>query len=142
MIRTMHDLTVGVFEHVAIKSDMDVDKMINYMQRIIRGTAIKKYTGSGIVQGVGEVSIWRSVESGRNEGCDHVTVLVLVQNGQYQRFWGDIFSGPDRCNYYKKELWFELGKSTWRKYQHLPGPCEIHPQRYFEAFQVFHPPVC
>ena len=29
----------------------------------------------------------------------------------------DIFTGPDRCNYFEKELWFKLGNSMWRKHQ-------------------------
>ena len=32
----MHDLTVGVFEHLNITSPMDVDKRLAYTQRILR----------------------------------------------------------------------------------------------------------
>ena len=28
---------------------------------------------------------------------------------------GDLFTGPDRCTYFEKELWFELIKGMWRK---------------------------
>ena len=30
---------------------------------------------------------------------------------------GDLFTGPERCNYFEKELWFELGNTTWRKHR-------------------------
>ena len=30
---------------------------------------------------------------------------------------GDIFTGQNRCNYFGKELWFELGNSMWKKHQ-------------------------
>ena len=39
----MHDLTSGVFENLEITSPMDVEKRVAYMQRILRGAAIKNY---------------------------------------------------------------------------------------------------
>ena len=39
----MRDLTVGVFEHLEIASTMDVKKGLAYMQRILRGSALKKH---------------------------------------------------------------------------------------------------
>ena len=43
MIRRMRDLTVGVFNHIKITSNVYVDKIIKYMQRVLRGTALNKY---------------------------------------------------------------------------------------------------
>ena len=28
-----------------------------------------------------------------------------------------MFSGPERCAYFDKELWFKLGKSVWSKHR-------------------------
>ena len=43
VIRVIHDIVVGVFEHLEITSDMDVLKIIKYTQHILRGTAFNKY---------------------------------------------------------------------------------------------------
>ena len=43
VISAMYDLTVGVFEKLDIASPMDVDKILAYMQRILRGAELKKY---------------------------------------------------------------------------------------------------
>ena len=43
MICAMKNLTVGLFEHLEITYNMDVDKMIKYSQLILRGTALKRY---------------------------------------------------------------------------------------------------
>ena len=37
------NLTVGVIYHLEITSPMDVDKGVSYMQRILKGAALKKY---------------------------------------------------------------------------------------------------
>ena len=42
VVSTMRDLTVGVFEHLDIKSNLDIDKRIKYTERILIGTAPKK----------------------------------------------------------------------------------------------------
>ena len=43
MISVMRDLTVGVFEHLDITSILDIDIRIRYMERILRGTDLKKF---------------------------------------------------------------------------------------------------
>ena len=43
VVRAICDLTSGVFEHLEIPSAMDLDKKVNYTQRLIRGPMIKKY---------------------------------------------------------------------------------------------------
>ena len=43
MIGGMRDLTVGMSEHLDITSPIDVDKIIAYTQRILRGAALLKY---------------------------------------------------------------------------------------------------
>ena len=43
MIRAMRDLTAGVFGNLEIKCDIYVDKRVKYTQKILRGTALKKY---------------------------------------------------------------------------------------------------
>ena len=43
MTREMPGVTVGVFGHLEITSEMDVDKMINYTEYILRGLTLNKY---------------------------------------------------------------------------------------------------
>ena len=43
VVNAMHDITIGVFEHLDITSPMDVDQRLAYMQRILIGAALKKY---------------------------------------------------------------------------------------------------
>ena len=43
VVSAMRDLTAGVFEHLDINSPMDVDKMVAYTQRILKGCDPKKY---------------------------------------------------------------------------------------------------
>ena len=38
----MHELTVGVFENLETTSTMELDQKVAYMQRILRGAALKK----------------------------------------------------------------------------------------------------
>ena len=42
-ISAMHDLTVGVFDHLKITSPMDVEKRLAYTQCILRGAELKTY---------------------------------------------------------------------------------------------------
>ena len=41
VISDMRDKTVGMFEHLDITSPMDVENRLAYMQRILRGAALK-----------------------------------------------------------------------------------------------------
>ena len=43
VINAMRDLTVGAFEHLEITSKLDLYIRIKYMERILRGPAIKKF---------------------------------------------------------------------------------------------------
>ena len=43
VVSAMHNLIVGVFEHLKTTSPMDVDQRLAYTQRILRRAAPKKY---------------------------------------------------------------------------------------------------
>ena len=43
VVHAMRDLTVRVFEHIEIISDMHADKSIKYMKHILIKTALKKH---------------------------------------------------------------------------------------------------
>ena len=43
VVSAIRDLNVGVFEHLEITSPMDIYQRIAYIQRIMRGAALKKY---------------------------------------------------------------------------------------------------
>ena len=116
MIRAMRNITVEVFNHLEITSEIDVDKMIKYTERILIGEAEKKY-----IQVLVEC---KDLEKGISRyqwnlgGTNNVTI---------EQFWdwvklnaidgaGDIFTGPKWCNYFEKELWFQLVNNMWRKH--------------------------
>ena len=40
-INAIHDLTVGVFEHLAITSNLDPDLRVKYIERILHGSVLK-----------------------------------------------------------------------------------------------------
>ena len=42
-VSMIRDLRSVVFEHLGIPSSLDVDKRVNYTQRILRGPALEKY---------------------------------------------------------------------------------------------------
>ena len=42
-MRVMRNFTVRVFEHIETTSDIDYDKIINHMERILIVTVLKKY---------------------------------------------------------------------------------------------------
>ena len=43
MINAIRDLMVGVFEHLYINSKMDLDIIIKYMERILKGPILKEF---------------------------------------------------------------------------------------------------
>ena len=43
MVCAMRDLNIGVFEHLETTSPLDVDKRVNYTQRLLRGPELMKY---------------------------------------------------------------------------------------------------
>ena len=43
VISAMHDLIIGVFEHLEITSPMNMDKRLSYKKRILRGATLKKH---------------------------------------------------------------------------------------------------
>ena len=43
VINAMHDIIVGVFEHLKITSSLDLDIRIKYTERILRNSDMKKY---------------------------------------------------------------------------------------------------
>ena len=43
MVSAMHDLTVGIFEHLNIMAKTDVDQRVKYTEHILTGPNLKKY---------------------------------------------------------------------------------------------------
>ena len=43
MVSAMHDLTVGIFEHLNIMAKTDVDQRVKYTEHILTGPTLKKY---------------------------------------------------------------------------------------------------
>ena len=115
VIHNMRKITGRVFEHLEITSDMDVDKSIKYTQRILRGTALKKY--KQVLEECKELS--KGI-------AGYQWTLGATKDVTMKQFWdwdkveainrsGYMCTCPDRCNYLEKELWFELGNIMWRK---------------------------
>ena len=43
VVCTIHDLKIEMFEHLETTSHMDIDKKVNYMQRLLSVPVLKKY---------------------------------------------------------------------------------------------------
>ena len=112
----MRDLTVEVFEHLEITSEMDVDKRIKYIKYIPRGPSLNKY----------RQVLTECKEPTKGLAGDQWT-LGLEKSVTMEQLWdwskvdtingtGDLFSGPEHCTYSEKEMWFELGNSIQKKH--------------------------
>ena len=117
VINAIHDLTVGVFEHLEIILPTGVDKRLAYRQRILRVSALKKYqevlvtckkltkelAGDkwtlGDLSGVSTEDFWNWAKTD-TIGYDEHPYLTI-----------------DKCDKFERELWFELGKCMWRKHR-------------------------
>ena len=111
MISAMHDMTVGVFKDIEITSNIDVDTIIKYTERILIVAALKIYR-----QVLAECK-----ESEKGLAGDQWN-LMLLKILTMEQFWDwtkvgtiyravDLFTGPERCKYFEKEFLFDLGKS-------------------------------
>ena len=113
----MHNLTVGVFEHLDITSPMDVDNSLAYTQRILRGFALKKYQ---------EVLVTCRLLAEEFAGDEWTLVKLNGLSAEDFCNWaktdtmgydGHDYLNMDQCFYFNRELWFELGKCMWRKHR-------------------------
>ena len=98
---------------------MDVDKRIKYTERILRGGIAQKYR-----QVLPEC---KNLEKGLSR---YQWTLISKENVTMEQLWNwskldniervvDIFTGPQHCTYFEKDLWFELGKIMWRKHRSI-----------------------
>ena len=67
MVIAIRDLTIGVFEYLNITSFMDPDQKLVYIQRILRGVALKIY----------KVFLLECKESGKDLAGDKWTIGEL-----------------------------------------------------------------
>ena len=112
----MRNLTVRVFDHLEITSPMDVDRRLAYTQRILRGSALKKYR---------EVLV--TCRKSEKEIAGNEWILGKLTELSVEDFWtwektettgydGHDYPVRDKCIDFERELWFELGKCMWRKH--------------------------
>ena len=116
MIRAIRDVTVGLFRHLEITSKIDVDKRINYIERILRREALNKYRQvlsecKDLEKGI-DVDQW-NMGAAKNVTMEQVWDWAKVD--AIDRV-GYLFTGPDLCTYFEKEIWLELGKIMGRKH--------------------------
>ena len=96
---------------------MDVDQRVAYMQRILRGSALKKYKAF--------LSEWNQSEK---DLVGNKWTLVKLKGISTDDFWtwdkierlyydGDSYLGLEKWLDFEKDIWFELGKYMWRKHR-------------------------
>ena len=111
----MRDLKRGVFEHLEITPPMDFDKRVNYMQRLLMGPALKKYKTA--------LAECKELVTGI---AGNQWMLGATKDVTMDKLWtwqkldgvdgsGNMYLGQDRCLDFEKDIWFELGKSMWKK---------------------------
>ena len=105
----MHDLNSGVFEHLEIAATLDVDQRVNYMQRLLRGSAIKKYKTvlKECKESVKDIS-------GYHWALGKAKYVTMGQFYTWEKVYGidndgDANLGVDKCINFEKEIWFDLG---------------------------------
>ena len=112
----MHNLTAGVFENLEIILPTEMDKRLAYTQRILRGSALKKYQ---------EVLV-TCKQPAKEIAGDKWTLGDMI-GVSTEDFWtwektdnigydGHYYLAIDKCVNFERELWFELGKCMWRKH--------------------------
>ena len=117
VIKKMHDITVGLLEHIDITPKLDLDISIKYMERILRRPAMNKFW-----QVMLECKELEKGLSGDQWSIGLVKSVTMEQfytwdkDDWHERTW-DPISGAEHCAYFEKELWFELGKRMWRKHR-------------------------
>ena len=115
----MHNLSVGVFDQLDTTSPMDMDKMVAYNQRILRGAALKKY-----------IEVLVTCRQLARELAVYEWNLCKVAGLSAEDFWnwdntdtmeydGHIFLARDKFIDFERDLWFELGKCMWRKHRSI-----------------------
>ena len=113
----MHNLISGVFEHLEITFPNDVDKRVNYTQRLLRRAALKEYK-----------AVFKKCKEYSKEIARYQWTLVETKNITMEILWTwskqygldddrDAYLGVDMYINFKKDVWFMLLKSMWKKHQ-------------------------
>ena len=117
VINALHDLTVGVFEHLEIIYTTIVDKRLAYTQRILRGSALKKHQ-----------EVLMTCKQSAKELTGDEWTLGDMSGLLTEDFWtwaktdttrydGNPYLANDKCVDFERKLWFKLGKCMWRKHR-------------------------
>ena len=112
----MRNLTSRVFEHLEITSPMDVDKSVNCVQRLLRGSALNKY----------KAVLTEFKESAKGLSGDQWT-LGETNDVTMEKFWTQAkedglesyryaYMGVDKCINFDKEIWFDFGNIMLEKH--------------------------
>ena len=115
LFSAVHNLTIGLFEHLEITSPIKVYKRVAYMQRILRGSAFKKYEEVLVACRKLEkelvVDEWNLGELSGISAEAFWTWTMADTTG----YDGHAYLTLDKCINFKRELWFELVKCMGRK---------------------------
>ena len=113
----MRDLTVGVFDHLEITYPMDVDKRLAYTQRILRGSALKRYREVLVAYRQSEKELTGYEWNLGNLAGLYVEAFRNWSKTNTTGYDGYPFFAWDKCVNFERELWFELGECMWMKDQ-------------------------
>ena len=109
------NLTVGVIYHLEITSPMDVDKGVSYMQRILKGAALKKY--KQVLVACRQLTKALAVDEWNIRNLAGLSAeafwnLHKTDTTGYDRH---AYLPRDKCVNFNRELWLELVKCMWRQ---------------------------
>ena len=116
VVRVMHDLTHGVFEHLEITPPLDVDRRVNYTQNLLRGPVLKNYKTV-----MAECKDPSKGISGDQWTLSATKYVTMEQLWTWTKIYGvegseDMYLLWYRCLDFEKYICFELGKSMRKKH--------------------------
>ena len=96
---------------------MDLDKMIKYMEHILRVSELKKY-----------IQVLEEFKESNKEVSGYQRTIKSAKRVYIKQFWtwskldviyraGDLFTGLEYCAHFEKAFWFQMKKSIWRKHR-------------------------
>ena len=113
----MRDLKRGLFEDLEITFPLDVDKRVNYMQRLLKRLALNKYKTV-----LSECKASAKVIAGDQWTLSAKKYVIMEKFRTWEKLYsvevsGDMYLGAHRLLDFEKEIWFELGKIIWKKHR-------------------------
>ena len=119
VVSVMCNITVGVFENLDITITIDVYQRVAYTQRILKGSALKKYREFLVAcrQSAKELAgyEWKLGELA-GLSTEYLWTWTKTYTTGYD---GHAYLAMDKCVDFERKLWSKLGKFMQRKHRSI-----------------------